>query len=190
MTNSVKYRVYHKVEQRMYNFVRGYIEEDWLVYDDKGTDQSLWEEKKLFSFDVEPQAFINQYDDTTWDMLQYWEKEYWTVKGYDEDMWKGKEIYVGDIVKYVSDGVMEKAYVIQAEHMIFMQDSNECLKEIPYDRTKGKLFVIGNVLETPMLLTNEAFLEERRRSQRRHAERQVDMDRRTAQKSVVDIQKP
>jgi hypothetical protein len=187
MSNSVKYRVYHKGEQRMYNFVRGYIEEDWLVYDDRGTDQSLWEEKKLFSFDVEAQSFINQYDDTTWDMLQHWEKEYWMMKGYDEDAFKGKEIYIGDIVKFVGEGIMEKAYVIQAEHMVLMQDANHYIKEIPYDRKKGKLFVLGNVLENPMLLTNEAFLEERRRSQRREAERKVENDRRTAQKSVVDI---
>jgi hypothetical protein len=187
MANNVKYRVYHKGEQRMYNFVRGYIEEDWLVYDDHGKDQSLWEEKKLFSFDVEAQAFINQYDDTTWEMMQYKEKEYWMMKGYDEENWRGKEIYIGDIVKYVGEGVVEKAYVIQTEHMIFMQDVNECLKEIPYDRTKGKLFVIGNVLENPVLLTNEAFMAERRKFERRQAERGAALDRRTAEKSVVDV---
>lgn len=174
-----KFRLYDIYDQRMYNLIKGYMDGVYVVIDVMG------EEKHLLESSVEVQNFTGAYDDTTWNMLQHWERQFWGVKGYDEDNWMGKEIYIGDICKCVQDGKAEKDFVVQVEHHICLITPDETIKEIPCDRDKGKLYVIGNISENPLLLTNDELMVERRKIEDRRSKERKRADRRTTAESVV-----
>lgn len=175
-------RVYDVPNKRMFNFIKSLDSEGNYVVT---TDDDCKELIMRADF-IEVQTFICKYDNTTWNMLQHWEKEFWAKKGYTEENWQGKEMYIGDICKCVQDGNVEKAFVIQFEHQVCLLKPDETIKEISCDPKKGKLYVIGNVLENPFLLTNENLMHERRKEEEdRREEWRGDTDRRTASETMA-----
>ena len=172
-------RVYDIQNQRMYHFVVGITDGVYTVLNDLG------EEVRLMESSVDVQDFICKYDNTTWSMLQHHEKLFWEKKGYSEYDWKGKEIYVGDICKIVESGIAEKAFVVKVEHQVCLVKPDETVKEIPYDSSKGKIYVIGNICENLLLLENDDLMVERRLMDDRRAMWRGNRDRRTSEDTIL-----
>jgi len=183
---SLNYRLYDNTSQKMYNFVRGFMDYKWTVWDDVDLDMTMWKDKVLFDDHVEIQEYIGKHDDTKWSQLQEKEKEFWSMKGYSEDTWTGKEMFEGDICKRDCGGVTEKVFVVKVEHETVLLTKEETVKDIPIHNYTCQLYVIGNVLENPLLLTNEDMLFERRSMVERRKGLRNFPERRTSEESIVN----
>lgn len=157
------FRVYHKLEKRMYHFVQGWKQEYpggpiiWTVWDDTTAPVKDWKTKTFADEEVIRMPFIGTYDDTLWKDLEEWEKEFWGIKGYSEINWVGKPKYTKDVMKLVCKGFEDKLEVVELDCHRVLCDSEGCVQHIPIDRSKCKIYLIGNTLQNENLLTDNVY---------------------------------
>lgn len=126
-----------------------------VLIHDPDTHSSQWKKMELLDDEVEKQHFIGRHDDTTWGMLSQVEMKFWNEKGYNFDNWKGKPIYLGDVVRFVQEGRADVVEVIRLQHLVCFKDKEGCVKDMPMHDTKCKMYVCGNKNQNSELLEDK-----------------------------------
>lgn len=153
------FRLLKKRDNKMFHFPIGYRGGPgfgpviWTVLiHDPMTHSSQWKQMELLNDEVERQIFIGRFDDTTWGGLSQPEMEFWNAKGFNFDTWKGKPIYLGDIVRYICEGKADVVEVVRLMHLVCFKDKGGCVKDMPMDDKRCKMYVLGNSTQNSELL--------------------------------------
>lgn len=163
------YRVYHKLERRLYHFVKSWELDypdgvmTWTVWDtQEGVLPRDWKLKSFKDEEVIRMPWIGCYDHTLWADLKPWEAIFWSNKGYTELNWAGKPAFVNDIIRLVEEGKEDKLEVVKVDCYNYLCDSSGTVKDIPVDRDNCKIYVIGNYYQNPELLTDNTYEPKKR----------------------------
>lgn len=140
---------------KMYHHVRGHMDNIYIAYNKNRGDKKDFEEVEIPDESAVYMPFIGKFDDTEWGKLTENEKGFWALKGFDSATWKGKKIYIGDIVNQIiynehGEAVSERRFVaVQLEHLFCLENEGLCITDIPISNKLVKHYVIGNIMQNP-----------------------------------------